>query len=292
MTALEIHTPRPLRSPQDWNFHVAPRPARRLVVFIHGFKGKPVGTWLSFPWSALHSGWWAESDLLFVGYDSLKKSVVGVASELALQIPRFYPVPPTHLFSASSIKPRPPSQYDELVLVGHSLGGLILRRLLVDAAHDWEEALRDDPDASRPAVLEASTRLFSPASAGFRPTGNLGTARAAKLLSLSEVVFRRSPAFWDLQVDSELIRRTQQRTERLVGADRNRYRALQPSIIWAEPDHVVVPERYDTDLRPYLVDGKSHRSVCKPNDRYTAPFVFVETGALPEAQVAEIEVEL
>lgn len=40
-----------LDDPERWTFFVShhDHPVRRLVVFVHGFRGESVGTWLDFP---------------------------------------------------------------------------------------------------------------------------------------------------------------------------------------------------------------------------------------------------
>jgi hypothetical protein len=93
-----------------------------------------------------------------------------------------------------------------------------------------------------------------------------------------EMYLRRSSAFADLQPQSKILEATRRRTEKLVNDDQEEYGALRARIVWANPDDVVVTERYDTDHPDDSIDGTSHSSVCKPNEGYPLPWEFVETG--------------
>jgi hypothetical protein len=74
-----------LEDPDRWVLYVSPsdEPVMGLVVFVHGFGGKTVGTWLDFPVMDLanpENRWWREADLLFVGYESMRDSITAVAN--------------------------------------------------------------------------------------------------------------------------------------------------------------------------------------------------------------------
>ena len=136
-----------LKEPDNWSFFVSHYDGhvKRLVVFVHGFRGESVGTWMDFPFPVGETAyaWWNEADLLFVGYNSMKETITGVANRLRLRIADFYPQPCPKAMEIGGVKARQlaTSLYDELVLVGHSLGGVILRRALCDAAQEWNPTL-------------------------------------------------------------------------------------------------------------------------------------------------------
>lgn len=280
------HSLRPLSEPSGWNLYVSHYEGRvkRLVVFVHGFRGESVGTWSNFP--LLHSHdpdriWWYESDMLFVGYDSTKDTITGIANRFRREIDRFYPRPQTSLLSARGRRPRADiSAYSELVLVGHSLGAVILRRVLCDTAQLWSANGRRDDE--RPPLLNAVTRLFSPASAGFQPSGLLGLLRATGGWDRTlEVILRRSPAYSDLQPDSVVLREIRFRTIGLKPDEDGRLAALRAHILWANPDGVVITERYVTDHVDYSWDGRNHSAICKPQlGAYEAPWGFVANGKI------------
>jgi alpha-beta hydrolase superfamily lysophospholipase len=168
--------------------------------------------------------------------------------------------------------------YDEVYLVGHSLGGLVIRRALADVAQAWNEERELDKDAPRPRLLDARVRLFSPASAGFQPKGRLALLKALGMWSTVDLVLSQSAAYHDLQPGSQLLESTRKRTEALVKNDKVSFAALRAQIVWANPEHVVATERYDSDPVQASANDTTHLSVCKPHAQYRLPWIFVETG--------------
>ena len=278
------HSMRQLSSPERWTMFVSHYTGhvKRLVVFVHGFMGSAVRTWQEFPQidsRRAENLWWLESDLLFVGYRSTKDDVTGVANRIRHHLDSFYPGPSHDALTANGWVARNDitSPYEELIVVGHSLGGLILRRALCDAAQDWIDKGR--PADARPILLESQNRMFSPASAGFRAAGFLGLLRAAPPWAAIEMFLKRASAFTDLQPDSTVLREVKSRTIELQPHKDRDLSALRAKIVWASPDNVVIAERYGTDFVEWSWDGKDHVSICKPNlPAFRMPWTFVRTG--------------
>jgi pimeloyl-ACP methyl ester carboxylesterase len=272
------HSERRLPGQENWVFFVAHRQPRRLVVFVHGFRGGPVSSWRNFPLGGQRNDCWRESDLLFVGYPSERDNILGVSNRLRRILPTYYPqIGSRRLTGYEAAVRAEGDEYEELFLVGHSLGGVIVRRLVCDLAEGWLADLREDPKTPRPRLLEARVRLFSPASAGFRPGGMLGMLRALPTWAFVNLYLRRSTAFTDLQPDSVFLRETRLRTEaNLAGDKADELEALRARIVWANPDDVVLTERYTSDRRDVSADGRSHSSVCKPDYTYELPWRFLD----------------
>jgi pimeloyl-ACP methyl ester carboxylesterase len=277
-----VAIPNPGRRP-DWVLYASTSLTSRLVVFVHGFAGKTVGTWQSFPESGADDHWWRQTDMLFVGYDSLRERPGETAAWLRERLTSFYPRLPDELLEKGDARIRPPVEapYDELVLVGHSLGGFIVRLTLCQQARIWlfDERL-SDPNVPRPPLLNAQVRLFSPASAGFEPAGLLGMLAASGCLwSVGSVALHRSPGFTALRRGSDLLRRTRDETEALVKEYGDEMAALRARILWARPEDVVERDGYETDFEPQsLAPERKHRQVCKPHFGYQEPRRFVQTG--------------
>lgn len=274
------HSPRSTTDGPPWTLYLAHRDPRRLVVFVHGFRGKATKTWQEFENSGVNGDWWRESDLLFVAYNSTGESIESVAIWLRERLHDFYPQPPATLIEANGERVRDNrGTYQELYLVGHSLGGVVIRRVLADAAQLWSERISLGETGSPPPPLNAVVRLFSPASAGFQAAGRLGMLHASLGWAGVEIFLRRSSAYSDLQPESVFLTSTRHRTEEFVKQDESAFASLRAHIVWAGREDVVVSDRYETDHVPAAARGKNHRSVCKPSARYTLPWHFVENGA-------------
>ena len=137
------------------------------VVFVHGFFGDPIGTWGQF--SDLCDsdelkgrGIWARSDLYFYDYGAEHDFVKRSASGLGHFLERLFPQAQTLLLGlshAESLKIRNPwLAYSRLILVGHSLGAVVIRECL-------ENKLRDSSGTDGiPAWVSAcELRLFAAA---------------------------------------------------------------------------------------------------------------------------------
>ncbi|WP_158865249.1 esterase/lipase family protein [Leifsonia sp. AG29] len=256
--------------------HVAPR---RLVVFVHGFGGDALKTWKGFTELEASDDFWSCADLIFFGYKSFRESAKAVADRFRRLLPEHFPIP--HLSLAHSgggdLRDDGNAQYEELFIVAHSLGGLVVRRALLDDFTEWKALLGLIPP--RPPTLEANVRLFSPATAGFRPVHLLGALFESSATAALRTVLGYTANFADMQPGSELLTSTRRRTE-AIAMTYPEAEAVRARILWANPEDVVINESYDTDLYSQSVDGRSHTNVCRPKADYDVPWRFVATGVL------------
>lgn len=277
------HSPIDIPNPggrSKWTLFLSSVEPARLIVFVHGFGGRAVRTWREFELSGQTRAWWRESDMLFVGYESRKERPSETAAWLRRRLPDFYPLLPSGIamHGEAGARDAATNPYCELVLVGHSLGGFILRLVLLQQARSWLFQDREvEPDAPRPPLLDATLRLFSPASAGFQPAGLLAILTC--VFSAGMVALNGSPAFTALQPGSTLLSGTREETEALISRYREELAALRAYIMWARPEQVVEREGYQTDYEAdSLIPVRSHADVCKPHVGYEQPWNFVETG--------------
>lgn len=265
-----------------WVLYASTRQPIRLVVFVHGFKGDTITSWNCFAQSGATSNWWRESDMLFVGYESLEEHPSTTANWLIEGMEKFYPRLSPEYLRNGDVLVREPSRepYRELLLVGHSLGGFVVRLALCQEASSWCDRRSIDPTAPRPPLLDATVRLFSPASAGFNPTGPLGSLEATFVWKLFHARLSAAPAYKALQQGSYLLESTRDDTERLIKGHASEVAALRAYVLWAEPEQIV--ERgpyYRLDyVDANLIPRRNHSRVCKPDAGYGAPRRFVETG--------------
>jgi pimeloyl-ACP methyl ester carboxylesterase len=268
--------------PPGWRLYFAHATASRLVVFVHGFWGGPIGTWVQFPDSGRYDSWWASSDLLFVGYNSKKDTIAYVSQQLCTHLPRFFPTVPEDLMTIGNVSIRTPTaaSYDELILVGHSLGGMVIRRALCDAAWAWEDPSTRALTGTRHPILGARVRLFSPATAGIRLAGIPAMVWHALSGGPLSLVVKRSPAFSELQESSPMVVSTKEETRELRTRHAAAMDALRADVVWAYRDEFVNDMAYPGESSHYIL-GRDHRSVCKPSAVYGAPREFVKSGTVP-----------
>jgi len=268
------------------------------IIFVHGFKGHHLKTWGRLPEIACadESDFWRKSDLYFLGYKPERLHVNSSAHKLSKYVLSIFPEPPVSMFerplsqhdwtltllprlSVARIRPGPYS-YSKLYLVGHSLGGLIIRRFIADKLQPFLSNPRTMPDSP---VRLATIRLFAPAHLGFSPSGWTGAAFnvSQELLigRILEAAMYRYRAYTHLDPRSRTITDIRELTESLARA----YPSIEPlsaHLLWGEDEQVVKSGRYTCDLatNEHYEPQKAHKDICKPADAYRLPLDFIERG--------------
>jgi pimeloyl-ACP methyl ester carboxylesterase len=260
--------------------------AARSVVFVHGFGGDACGTWSHFQMLIDEldefRDWFSTTDLFFFQYKSVwervDSSVDRALKFLDAMVPRpeeehflvvLDPIISEEPLETVRLSALPASRvYEEVILVGHSEGGVVIRKAILDADSDKR---RD-----RSFLLGAGIALFAPALFGYKPSGLLGTlANFPGIGKVVDAFLSATPAYQDLNDVEGLLKPIQEETERL--AEEKAYPASTARILWSRQDHVVSPGRdgkYRYDTRDYL-DGHSHTTLCKPNPNYTDPISLI-----------------
>lgn len=250
---------------------------KRLIVFVHGFWGDAFNSWTGITEFDASNEFWRDADLIFFGYGSFKESIKGVADRFRRQLGEHYPVPHPDLYRNAGGELRDGSEavYSELYIAAHSLGAVVVRRAALDDLVEWDA---EGAGFSPPVTLEAQIRLFSPASAGFRPANLLGLIRATAIWPAIEMILRLSSSYADLRPDSAFLSSTRRRTEQL--SEHPYGSALRARMLWANPENIVIAECYDSDVYSQSVDGRTHVDVVKPSSTYSTPWSFIESGRL------------
>jgi pimeloyl-ACP methyl ester carboxylesterase len=168
--------------------------------------------------------------------------------------------------------------YKKLVLVGHSMGGVLIRQMT------WK-VFRNDykPDASptRGELERASVVLFAPAQGGFRLQDEVGSALASLGLSLISLwyVAKRARAYKDLVSGSPILSEIKSATAKLAGATQEAL-CFRAYTAWGADEIIVYKSDYDeldTRHKPYI-PGIDHGGVCKPTETFDVPLTWVADG--------------
>jgi pimeloyl-ACP methyl ester carboxylesterase len=261
----------------------------RAVVFVHGFNGSARSTWTDFVSlidSVEERSWWERSDVFFFHYRmaSVFRQVSRNATTLLDFLEQIFPAPPPELFQSYSVSLRSQQRYRYLTLVGHSEGGLLLRKAIVEAA-GYDDRLEEyrvsatrstDAEPAAEGILVAELRLFAPAIGGEALTGLRGVLANSPVISPFLTV---SAAKTSMAPASSPVNITRAQTEHY--SKFLRMPCFRAHILWADNDSIILAEKYLRDRACRNISPlTNHVSVCKPSLLYLLPVHFVERGVV------------
>jgi pimeloyl-ACP methyl ester carboxylesterase len=268
--------------------------ARHVAIFVHGFGGHPFKTWSQVQELIAADDRWKGTDIYFIGYDSIRDEVRLSATYLVRIIRQLCPEPPAGIFSVrarerTSHLRADITKYESIDLIGHSLGGVVLRVAVLELLGQGLAAADSDEASEMPSSYflpcNARMRLFAPAQGGARISGLKGMVRHVVGFQTLVDLFRgRSPSFQELEPGSQLLDALREDTNYYADLYPN-LRSFRARICWAHHDDIVtsLPFRHDVS---YTMRDTDHLSVCKPSRDFLAPFTFVYAGALEESEGA------
>lgn len=238
---------------------------RNLLVFVHGFGGSAITTWNDFPTILTSDQAFEQSDIIFYGYDSFKSQ----ANNMGL---RFYKFLKVHNYpQGKSLNNKrgvtANFTYDRIILVGHSLGSIVVRRALLNAKVNDEIW-----------VNECKMVLFAPAHRGARIQGLLleclpGISKVFAGLGLTIY-----PITDDLRPDSRAILNLISDTEQYINLGTGDF-TIAHTVVWAGSEIVVYNERFCNDPVAEEIANKRHMGIQKPVSQvYEEPVAFVRAA--------------
>ncbi len=245
--------------------HWARSRATRAVVFVHGFGGDPVDTWVDFPTVLRGAAKLADCDLLFYGYDGLTTQANNSAAKFHDFLDRYLSNPAAVINTRHPVNvARPPFSYRTVVIAAHSLGAVVTRRALLRA-----HRARDRSAAASPWLPTVRIVLFAPAHNGayaaeiaksFLMSQGWWVAKVLGALGQLDV-----PLLNDLERRSELIANLRADTTSAAANATADNHLVAKRVLWAENELVVYNDEFFRDPEGDLQYGTNHFSVCKPD---------------------------
>lgn len=227
--------------------------ARNAVVFLHGYSGASVKTWLAFP--ELLSGFqqFEGLDLIFCGYDSVAEHTESCSDRVKTILEELLtrPAAPRR---PMSIPRHGTAPYERVLIVAHSMGAVVARRALL---------LGDEENLAW--TRQVRLVLYAPAHHGARL--DLADSFLSGLLGKIWAIGRfHSPAIDQLRPGSTYLTELANDLKRALEQVPKPSHLVALKVIHARQETVLLhPEaRLGDDPRSRLIEG-SHMTVCKPS---------------------------
>jgi len=250
--------------------HWARNPSGRIIVFIHGFGGQATETWKEMAERVCESKAFADEDIVFLGYESRRSRAQVSAARIFAFLDALSDKPSEVLRNSMGGLPLRPDdfRFSEFVLIGHSLGGALCRRVVLDGhlnRREWAAKARVMVFA--PAHLGANVVNLAQSALFTFPLGGF-LASAAKF---------RNPSLQDLEPNSKFISDLTSDTEKLIekiGCSS----LVAELVVHAELENIVDTNRFCEDPVPVIFTGHDHISVCKVDEKNQRPVTEIEVN--------------
>lgn len=118
--------------------------ARDAIVFVHGYSGAAVKTWIEFPKLLTSGGELKNKDFIFWGYDSVHETTDSCADRFQDLLDALLSRP-AGSWRPNAITARDSSPYRRIVVVAHSMGAVVARRALLlgdETSAPWTSRVR------------------------------------------------------------------------------------------------------------------------------------------------------
>ncbi len=238
------------------------RSPKNLVIFIHGFMGKSIGTWEQFPTLLTDSELFKDSDIFFYGYQSLRSQATSSAS-------LFHDFLDEAVTSNKYRHPDKEHEYKKIIIVAHSLGAIVTRYALLNAKRLKKYWLQN-----------CRMVLFGPAHNGARINNLIlecATPFMRVVIGLGMFFF---PTIEDLETGSVCLNTLNDLTNGYLQKNDGDFTKAF-NVIWALNDNVVYNFQFHDDSKEETIRNVGHKSVCKPiNSSYLKPMEVLENAII------------
>jgi hypothetical protein len=241
--------------------------ADTVFVFVHGFRGRAVETWLQFPTLLVEQKKCQTADLIFYGYDGARKRAVNSATGFYKLLDQLGHNPAILVNStlAPSVSQRDPAfSYNRIVIAAHSLGAIVARFALLFAHQE-----------KKPWAKNVRLVLFAPAHKGSQIatmcSSLLGMIKPLTAGGVDAILKLAYPALRDLDVGSTTLKELEDRTRAALPNGAKEHYLIAHRVILGEYDNIVEPTQFAFDPPPKEFAGKNHMQVCKPHRGFAEP---------------------
>jgi pimeloyl-ACP methyl ester carboxylesterase len=249
-----------------WAIH----PTGNLLVFVHGFGGKSVGTWSHFPALLQGRTQTAEWDAVFFGYDGLHTPAAYSAATLREFLKDFETNAASHANQAlDPSHQRDPFIYQRIAIIGHSLGSIVSREAMCQGLRGSDTW----PD-------KCCLFLFAPAHTGADVILLVRETLPGSMTALAQSVaqlFGKFKVLKDLVPGSNALVALKLEVENQLRTKR-KSAVTAKLVVHANDDRVVRPEDFIPEDEPLTPVVATHTSVCKPEDAFLKPLLSLLTA--------------
>jgi pimeloyl-ACP methyl ester carboxylesterase len=244
--------------------------ASEAIVFLHGYSGDAVKTWMAFPDLTSGDAPFERFDLIFAGYDSIEEPTESCSDRMRELLQALLTQP------ASSRRPKsiPSSDngpYSRVLVIAHSMGGVVVRRALLladEEGFEWTAKVR--------------MVLFAPAHYGARLlnyTDSIMSGLLGKIWAISQY---HSPAIEELRPGSPYLADLRESLEKALTKTPKPQHLVALRVIHAHKEKILSfpGKRLAEDPQSIFIDG-THVSLCKPDS--------VSSRSMQELQAAIAE---
>lgn len=253
-----------IRQGKNSNVYFSFEKPKNLVIFVHGFNGHATDTWNNFPKLIRENNDFNQSDIIFYGYDSLKGQVNNMGLSFYRALIQFIENSPNSLGYKREVIDYC-FKYNNIIIVGHSLGALVIRKALLFAKKDNKNWLN-----------LTKMILFAPAHKGARIQNLISNSLPFIGQLIANFGYFFYPVLNDLAPNSNTISNILSQTNNYINANDGDF-TISHQVIWADNELIVVNEEF-TDIEPTPISfekGTNHMEVCKPNIDFIDPYHIV-----------------
>jgi pimeloyl-ACP methyl ester carboxylesterase len=246
----------------SWAYY-SKKSKNKAVIFLHGFGGKSVGTWLAFNNDLFREPKAAGYDIYFFGYEGRSWDLESCAQYFLKFLRKLFALKAAFRAEIKFPERDEHFKYEHVLIAAHSMAAVVSRRALLLADENgylWPQKTR--------------LVLFAPAHFGAR-VERLASEALLHLPfgpALMPILKFRWPPLEELKKESEYLEDLQSTVDKALVDHPEREYLIAQRVIHSYGDHVVEDKkkRFCKDGPSKFIDG-SHTSMCKPTRKFRDP---------------------